>query len=70
MVNLKLLRSYLSYVFREDVFNGFNVLYFGRRLFIIILEHCTSQIPVETLIAEYKELSFEEDIIEINENEM
>jgi hypothetical protein len=36
-LNLRIIRSYLSYMFREEVFNGLNILRFGKRAFIIAL---------------------------------
>ncbi len=45
-VNIRLFRSYLSYVFKEDIFEGNNVLYFGRRIFMVVLETAASLLPV------------------------
>jgi len=37
-LNLRVLRSYFSYVFKEDIFNDTNILVFCRRMFYIVLE--------------------------------
>jgi hypothetical protein len=53
-VNIRLLRSYLSYVFKEDIFNGLNVLYYGRRIFMIALESALTLLPVEVVASQFK----------------
>lgn len=50
-VNIRLLRSYLSYIFREDIFNGNNVLLFGRRMFTIVLNNTMNHTSVEALVS-------------------
>jgi hypothetical protein len=45
-LNLRLLRSYLSYLFREEIFNGHNILLFARRTFVIVLESLITPISV------------------------
>ena len=67
--NIRLLRSFLSYVFKEDIFHGPNVLYFGRRVFMIVLESANSLMPVEVVTSQFRgnELAHDEMPIEIEE---
>lgn len=60
-VNIRLLRSYLSYVFKEDIFNGRNVLFYGRRMFMIALEATLTVLPVEVIASQFKGLEPETD---------
>lgn len=53
-VNIRLLRSYLSYVFKEDIFHGNNVLLHGRRIFMVALEANLALLPVEVVASQFK----------------
>ena len=45
-LNIRIVRSYLSYVFKEEIFNGVNVLRFAKRVFTIALESLETQLTV------------------------
>jgi hypothetical protein len=64
-VNIRLLRSYISYVFKEDIFKGENVLYYGRRLFMIALEATLTVLPVEVIASQYKGIEPKSDLYQI-----
>jgi hypothetical protein len=51
----------MSYVFREDIFNGLNVLHFGKRIFLIVLESATSLLSVEVIASQYRGNDFSQD---------
>lgn len=52
-VNIRLLRSYLSYIFKEDIFHGNNVLLHGRRIFMVALEANLTLLPVEVVASQF-----------------
>jgi hypothetical protein len=60
-INIRIFRSYMSYVFREDIFNGLNVLHFGKRIFLIVLESATSLLSVEVIASQYRGNDFSQD---------
>jgi hypothetical protein len=70
-VNIRLLRSYISYVFKEDIFHGLNVLYYGRRLFMIALEATLTLLPVEVVASQFKgnDPQGDEDQLEMDLND-
>lgn len=55
-LNLKFLRSFLSYIIKEDVFDPVAVLELGRRIFLIILYVLREKIPIEMAINQYSAL--------------
>jgi hypothetical protein len=59
-LSLKYIRSFLSYVIQEEVFDQEAVLEVGRRLFLMLIESRTEQVPLESLIKHYQKISLEE----------
>ena len=53
-INIRIFRSYMSYVFKEDIFNGNTVLYLARRAVTLVLESISGLLPLEFLMNEYK----------------
>lgn len=45
-LNVKSIRSFLSYAIKENVFKPFYILELGRRIFIILLESIRSKNPI------------------------
>lgn len=45
-LNLKYIRSFLSYIIKEEVFDPLAVLELGRRIFLIILYTMKEGIPI------------------------
>jgi len=53
-LNIRIVRSFLSYVYREEIFNGFNILKLARRAFTISLEHLSTPLTVEYIASQFK----------------
>ena len=60
-VNLRLLRSFLSYLHKEDLFNGTQVLLLARRLTLIVLTSEATALPVNDIISEFHAVDTQED---------
>jgi hypothetical protein len=69
-LNLKYIRSFLSYIIKEDVFDEVGVLELGRRIFLIILYSMKENIPIEMAIDHYCAISLKDefDDFEFDEN--
>ena len=53
-INYKLLRSFLSYVIKEEIFDALKVLEFGRRIFNIVLQTSCSIFSLESIFSQYE----------------
>jgi hypothetical protein len=68
-INVRILRSYLSYVFKEEIFDGLKVLYFSKRMFTALLDSLLEGVSIETVINRFRGVELEDDIVEILEIE-
>jgi hypothetical protein len=60
--NYKVMRSFLSYVIKEEIFCSVRVLEFGRRLFNVILQASQSFLPFDCIASQYNNITMEENI--------
>lgn len=56
------MRSFLSYIIKEEIFSSVRVLEFGRRIFNIVLQASQSFLPFESIASQYSNISMEENI--------
>lgn len=61
-INYKVMRSFLSYVIKEEIFSSIKVLEFGRRLFNIVLQASQSFLPFESIASQYTNVSMDEHV--------
>jgi hypothetical protein len=61
-INYKVMRSFLSYVIKEEIFDSLRVLEFGRRVFNIISETSTGIVTLESVASQYSTISMDETV--------
>lgn len=61
IVNVKIIRSYLSYIIREDIFDSLNVLEFAKRMFHVVLQAIRTLEPLEQVASQYKDIPLDEE---------
>ena len=61
-INYKVMRSFLSYIIKEQIFDSMRVLQFGRRIFNITLEASQSMLTFQSITSQYSTISIDETI--------
>lgn len=61
-LNVRSIRSFLSYAIKEVVFKPLALLEMGRRVFIVLLEAAQTKEPVEVVIERYSEYEIEQEL--------
>lgn len=61
-ITLKNIRVFLTYLSKEDVFNPYTVLEYGRRLFLIVLISLTDQNCIQNVVQNFAEYPLDIDL--------
>lgn len=60
--NYKVIRSFLSYVIKEEIFDSIRVLEFGRRLFNILIQASQSILTFECITSQYATVPMDQNV--------